>query len=213
MRRSGRTEKVSTGGAVPVQLILASASPRRAHLLDRLFLSYRICPADIDESFRPGESIVEHIQRLARSKAATQTHTELPVLAADTLVVLNDEILGKPRHETDAVDMLCKLSGRMHTVYTGVCVANLSRSEEILSVSKVYFREIERSEAKDYWATGEPADKAGGYGIQGVGNIFVRRIEGSYSGIMGLPLCESEQLLREFGIDTWQHRMAGKRRS
>jgi len=195
---------------VSPQLILASASPRRAHLLDQLCLTYRVCPADIDESLLPGEPVIDHVLRLARTKAATHIHAKLPVLAADTVVELQQELLPKPRNEDDAVRMLLKLSGQVHRVYTAVCVANSERSEEILSLSKVHFRDITVREAHDYWTTGEPADKAGGYGIQGVGNIFVRRIEGSYSGIMGLPLCESEQLLREFGVDTWQHRVTGQ---
>jgi len=190
----------------PAQLILASGSPRRADLLDRLCLKFQVCPPEIDETPLENEPVIDCVQRLAHLKATARIPTDIPVLGADTVVVLGDAVLGKPESREHALDMLLSLSGRVHTVYTAVCVASSDRAQTILSHSEVTFRHISKQEAQAYWDTGEPRDKAGGYGIQGIGNIFVRKIEGSFSGIMGLPLCESEQLLREFGVDTWQHR-------
>ena len=193
----------------PAQLVLASASPRRAELLTQLGLAFTVRALDIDETQRPGETVEEMVRRLALTKAEAAARGEpLPVLGADTAVVIEDVLLGKPADRVEGLRMLSLLSGRPHEVLTAVAVVRGSRSEVRLSRSRVTFREITRDEAEAYWTTHEPRDKAGGYGIQGIGGIFAERIEGSYSGIVGLPLAETEALLQAFGVDTWQYRDA-----
>jgi septum formation protein len=188
-------------------LVLASASPRRAALLTQLGLVFTVNFLDIDESRRPDETAIAMVQRLALTKARVVAHGEiLPVLGADTVVVVDDVPLGKPIDRDDGVSMLTQLSGRGHDVLTAVALVQDSKSEVRLSRSRVFFREISQSEAQAYWLSGEPRDKAGGYGIQGIGGIFAQRIEGSYSGIVGLPLAETEALLQAFGVDTWRYR-------
>ncbi|MCX7065294.1 MAG: Maf family nucleotide pyrophosphatase [Proteobacteria bacterium] len=189
------------------QLVLASASPRRAALLTQLGLVFTVNFLDIDESRRADETAIAMVQRLALTKARVVAHGEiLPVLGADTVVVVDDVPLGKPIDRDDGVSMLTQLSGRGHDVLTAVALVQNSKSEVRLSRSRVFFREISQSEAQAYWLNGEPRDKAGGYGIQGIGGIFAQRIEGSYSGIVGLPLAETEALLQAFGVDTWRYR-------
>lgn len=191
------------------QFILASASPRRADLLAQLGLAFSVKAADIDETRLPDESVEEMVLRLALTKASTAARGEtLPVLGADTAVMIDDQMLGKPTDRVEGLHMLSLLSGRLHQVLTAVAVVCGDRSETRMSRSHVTFREITPHEAAAYWATGEPRDKAGGYGIQGIGGIFAERIEGSYSGIVGLPLAETEALLQAFGVDTWQYRDA-----
>jgi septum formation protein len=151
-----------------------------------------------------GEAASDYVIRLAMLKArvghaAVSRAVDLPVLAADTAVVLDDMILGKPRHRGDALAMLARLSGRTHRVYSGVALVG-QRAEARLNVSEVSFRRIEPREAEAYWASGEPADKAGGYAIQGLGAVFVEELHGSYSGVMGLPLFETAALLWNAGI-------------
>jgi septum formation protein len=193
----------------PPQLVLASASPRRAALLTQLGLVFTVNYTNVDESRRPDESVIAMVQRLALTKARLVAHGEvLPVLGADTLVVVDDVPLGKPIDRAHGVSMLAQLSGRAHDVFTAVALVQESKSEVRLSRSRVFFREISQTEAQAYWMSGEPRDKAGGYGIQGIGGIFAQRIEGSYSGIVGLPLAETEALLQAFGVDTWQYRDA-----
>jgi septum formation protein len=194
-----------------VQLILASASPRRAALVAELGLKFRIVAATIDEANRTGESVAALVQRLAVEKArvaAARGYRSLPVLGADTLVVCDGVTLGKPADREEGLAMLARLSGTSHDVLTAVAVVQHERAEVVLTQSRVYFRHIDKQEAERYWATGEPRDKAGGYGIQGIGGIFARRIEGSFSGIAGLPLAETEALLQTFGVNTWQYRGA-----
>jgi septum formation protein len=194
-----------------VQLILASASPRRAALLTQLGLQFRIVASAIDESARADEPVAALVARLAVEKAhatAARGHLRLPVLGADTLVVCDGVTLGKPVDREEGLAMLARLSGRSHDVLTAVAVVQQQRIEVLLTQSCVYFRHIAKREAERYWATGEPLDKAGGYGIQGIGGIFARRIEGSFSGIAGLPLAETEALLQTFGVNTWQYRGA-----
>ena len=194
-----------------VQLILASRSPRRAALLTQLGLHFRVLASSIDESGRAGESAAALVQRLAEDKAratAARGDYGVPVLGADTLVVSGAMTLGKPVDRTDGLAMLARLSGRSHEVLTAVALVLGARTEVRVSLSRVYFRQITRREAEAYWETGEPLDKAGGYGIQGIGGIFARRIEGSFSGIAGLPLAETEALLQTFGVNTWQYRGA-----
>lgn len=201
-----------TGELAP-QLILASASPRRAELLRQLGFRFLQQPADIDETPFADEAASELVLRLARSKAeacrAAGVPAGVPVLAADTLVTLGAAIMGKPADRGEGLAMLAQLSGRSHEVLTGVAVATAAGVATCLSRSLVHFRELEPGEAERYWATGEPRDKAGGYGIQGLGGIFVTRLEGSYTGVMGLPLAETELLLRQAGVDCWQYRIRG----
>jgi len=194
-----------------VQLILASASPRRAALLAQLGLKFRIVATAIDESSGVRESVAALVQRLAVQKAhaaAARGYRSVPVLGADTMVVCDGVTLGKPANRDEGLAMLARLSGRSHDVLTAVAVVLQERTEVVLTQSCVYFRNIDKHEAERYWATGEPIDKAGGYGIQGIGGIFARRIEGSFSGIAGLPLAETEALLQTFGVNTWQYRGA-----
>lgn len=191
------------------QLILASASPRRAALLSQLGVLFIVKPCDIVETQAPGERVDGMVERLALAKAQMSARGEtLPVLGADTIVVVDDVPLGKPVDRAEGLAMLALLSDRGHDVLTAVAVVCGLRHEVRLSRSRVYFREISRTEAEAYWRSAEPRDKAGGYGIQGIGGIFARRIEGSYSGIVGLPLAETEALLQAFGVDTWQYRGA-----
>lgn len=206
------------------QFVLASASPRRRELLAALGLRFTVLPADIDESQWPDEPALAHVCRLARSKAqAVAGRPEvlahgLPVLAADTIVVVDaaaaaagmpakrERVLGKPASREDALAMLALLSGCTHRVLTAVAVASRAGVEEVVSETAVTFRHIHPREAAAYWDTGEPRDKAGAYGIQGLGGIFAERIEGSFTGVMGLPVADTEALLRRAGVDTWAHR-------
>ena len=182
---------------------LASASPRRRELLAQLGIACRVVPASLDESRKPGESPARYVRRLAREKAAASRlalgDVPEPVMGADTAVVIEDRILGKPRDRADAESMLMALSGRCHQVVTGVALLGPEGSDDVLSRSRVCFRELSPAEARAYWDTGEPADKAGAYAIQGLGAVFVESIEGSYTGVVGLPLFETAQLLAGFG--------------
>jgi septum formation protein len=182
------------------QLHLASTSPRRREILRSLGVEFEIANVETDESPRQGESPEELVLRLAIAKAEAATGAEL-VLGSDTVVVLDGRILGKPRDLDDAVDMLLALSGRSHSVLTGVALRTPEGTRTVLSVTDVRFREIGRDEAIRYWQSGEPADKAGGYGIQGLGGMFVEAINGSYSGVMGLPVFETVELLKSVGIE------------
>jgi septum formation protein len=182
-------------------IVLASQSPRRAELLHQVGIAFHTCPADIDESPLPGETPAAYVERIAIAKATAvrQQFPQLPVLGSDTAVVVADRILGKPVDRDDAVRMLLALSGRSHQVLTGVAVDS-GQVAFRLCRSEVWFRDIGADEAAAYWDSGEPADKAGSYAIQGRGAAFIARINGSYSGIMGLPLFETLQLLSEIGI-------------
>jgi len=194
----------------PPQVVLASASPRRAELLRQMGITFVVDVAAVDESPRMDEAPGTLAVRLAELKARTvlaRRRDDLPVLAADTIVVLEGRVLGKPADRTEGVAMLHALGGRGHDVLTAVAVATRTRCESRVSITRVHFRAIDAAEANAYWETGEPADKAGGYGIQGVGGIFVDHIEGSYSGVVGLPVAATESLLRAFGVDTWRDRM------
>jgi septum formation protein len=181
-------------------IFLASASPRRSALLTQIGVPHQVRPVDVDESHRAGESPADYVVRLARTKADTlwnrlPASERLPVLGSDTTVALGQDILGKPAGRDDGVTMLKRLSGRTHHVYTGVALRAATGLESRLSVSEVTFRELSDVEAEAYWSTGEPADKAGGYAVQGRAAVFIERIAGSYSGIMGLPLFETAALL------------------
>lgn len=181
-------------------IYLASASPRRSALLTQIGVAHHVRPVDIDETHQAGESPADYVVRLARTKAETlwnrlDTAERLPVLGSDTTVALGPQILGKPADRDDGVAMLKRLSGRTHHVYTGVALRDTSGLESRLSVSEVTFRALADAEVENYWSTGEPVDKAGGYAVQGRAAVFIERISGSYSGIMGLPLFETAALL------------------
>jgi septum formation protein len=186
-------------------LCLASASPRRRELLSQIGVSHIVAGADIDESVLPGETPRAYVIRLARAKALAiqRAGQQLPVLAADTTVVVDGKIFGKPRDRAQGVYMLGELAGRAHEVLTAVALANSHGVSERLSSSTVRFRQISPEECVAYWETGEPRDKAGGYAIQGLGAVFVESLSGSYSGVMGLPLFETGELLQAAGIEYW----------
>ena len=186
-------------------LYLASASPRRAELLEQIGIRYRQISSDIDETPLSNETAQAYVERLALAKAqaaraslpAADRH---PVLGADTAVVIDGRILGKPRDRADGLAMLAQLSGNCHQVYSAVGLVG-QHTRVSCSISRVYFRSMSAREIEHYWATGEPADKAGSYAIQGLGALFIERLEGSYSGVMGLPLFETQSLLLGEGID------------
>lgn len=188
--------------AKPV-LVLASRSPRRRQLLDQIGLGYSVQAVDVAEVPEPGERPLAYVTRVARAKAEAGLQAAgragLPVLAADTAVVVDGCILGKPAGRAQAMAMLGRLSGRSHRVYTAVALLH-GEIETAVSVSKVTLRRIDAGERAAYWATGEPADKAGGYAIQGRGAVFVERVVGSYSGVMGLPLFETGAMLAAIGV-------------
>jgi len=185
------------------RIILASSSPRRRELLAQIGVDYTCAPVDVDETPRRGESPEQYVERVAAAKslsAQTSERTPLPVLGADTAVVLAGEIMGKPQGRDHALAMLARLAGRRHQVMSAVSVRFPRQHWQALSVSTVTFRPIDREEMLAYWATGEPVDKAGAYAIQGLGALFVKHIEGSFSGVVGLPLYETAHLLRKAGV-------------
>jgi len=186
-------------------LRLASASPRRRQLLDLIGVPHVVTPADIDETPHPGEAAGDYVVRLAREKAEAiwARHQDLPVLAADTTVVVDDEILGKPESAEDARAMLTKLSGRAHFVHTGIALRTVHGVAVDISSTDVEFATLSDDMIRAYWDSGEPQGKAGAYAIQGLGAVFVSDISGSYTGVMGLPLFETAELLRYHGIRVW----------
>lgn len=188
-------------------MVLASSSPRRQKLLSQLGVRFTVRPANVDERVEAGEIPQRYVQRMARAKAEAGWHTgndlKLPVLGADTIVIVDDVIFGKPTSQQEALAMLSWLSGRAHRVLTAVVVMNENRQEMKLSDTTVTFRPLSTEECLRYWHTGEPRDKAGGYAIQGFGAVFVSAISGSYSGVVGLPLAETYELLQLFGISCW----------
>jgi septum formation protein len=192
-------------------IVLASASLRRSVLLEQIGVRHRPVPADVDESHRPAEPPADYVLRLAREKAAAVVQildgrTDEPVLAADTTVVLDGRLFGKPADGRDGIDMLSALSGRRHDVLTAVTLVAGGRWQSALNTSHVTFRTIGAEECRRYWETGEPAGKAGAYAIQGLGAVFVDRLEGSFSGVMGLPLFETAALLDAAGVRRWMAR-------
>jgi septum formation protein len=182
-------------------LILASQSPRRAELLRRLGLDFEIRPAEIDESYVDNEMPAAHAERLAREKAVaiSRAAPDALVIGSDTIVVLDVDVLGKPSSEAEAVQMLKRLSGREHEVFTAVAVAHGDRLESALERVRVRFRRLDDRECEEYVATGEPMDKAGAYGIQGFGSALVEGIEGDYFAVMGLPVVCTLTLLEKLG--------------
>lgn len=186
-------------------LVLASGSPRRAALLRQLGLSFTVVVPEIDECPAAGETPYAYVWRMSaekmdRARTMLAGQDDTVIVTADTEVVLDETSLGKPADEADCVRMLLSLSGRRHAVMTGVTVAGPAGAATFVVETKVAFRPLTAAECSNYWATGEPGDKAGGYGIQGIGAIFVERIEGSYSNVVGLPLMEVAGRLEEQGI-------------
>ncbi len=187
-------------------IYLASASPRRRELLEQIGISYQRLVVDVPEVQEEDEVPEMYVLRVALQKARagrlTLAADDLtPVLGADTAVVIDSEVLGKPAGRNEALAMMARLSGQRHQVMSAVAIVGSDGEEQSrLSVSTVQFRDVSREEAAAYWATGEPADKAGGYAIQGFAAVFIERLEGSYSGVMGLPLFETADLLGQFGI-------------
>lgn len=181
-------------------ILLASASPRRSALLRQIDVDHDVRPVDIDETPRTGEPPAQYALRLAEEKARVlwqrlEPAERRPVLAADTTVALGLEILGKPLDREDAARILARLSGRAHEVHTAVALLHEGGADARVSTSTVTFRDLSDAEIEWYWRTGEPADKAGAYAVQGHGAIFIRHLAGSYSGVMGLPLYETWELL------------------
>lgn len=199
------------------ELYLASTSPRRAELLAQIGVQIHTLSIDTDESYREGESPASYVVRLAEAKAQAGWHCMLerklpvlPVLGADTTVVSDGQVLGKPKHRDDCIASLLSLSGKTHQVMTAVAVKGEAGLQSELSVTEVTFRILSEALLERYWQTGEPADKAGGYGIQGFGAAFVERIEGSYSGVVGLPLEKTVLLLDQFGVAMWHAETDGE---
>ena len=191
-------------------IYLASGSPRRREILENLGFTVHRLPADIDETPKEGEAAVEYVRRMACEKnqaavaqwfAAYDQEPEFAVLTADTTVADGEAILGKPESEADAVDMLERLSGRTHQVLTAVCVYWQGVRYDVVQTSEVRFKTLTAEEIAAYVASGEPMDKAGAYGIQGLGGVFVEHLQGSFTGVMGLPVYETAQLLKSLGLE------------
>ena len=194
-------------------LVLASASPRRAELLQQMGVHFSKSPVDLDESVMPGESPETYVQRLAQEKALAcwQHQPEKVVLGSDTTVVVQNKIFGKPENQQQAFDMLGQLSGQWHDVLTAVCIVAAGEQgqeapvlHQAMSQTRVKFKLLTPERIEQYWLTGEPIGKAGAYAIQGFGGVLVERIEGSYTGVVGLPVSETESLLAQVGIPCWQ---------
>ena len=190
-------------------LYLASGSPRRRELLGQIGVPFSTLPTVIDETPLPSEPAVDYVRRLACAKAQVGLASLVEsgaavVLGADTSVVLGGRILGKPESRAEALSMLAALSGQTHEVLTAVALANSQRCEVRVVSSQVSFRTLSAAEIEVYWASGEPQDKAGSYAIQGLGAVFVADLHGSFSAVVGLPLCETAALLADFGIPCWQ---------
>ena len=220
---SAHARPADAAAEVPI-LCLASASPRRSELLRQIGVPHCIQPADLDESRQAGEAPAAYVTRLAKEKSsavlaarAAAGAAPLPVLGADTTVVIDGVVLGKPEDEAALEAMLARLGGREHEVFSAVALAlpsppGVEALQDVpstalvcaLSRTKVRFRSITPLEVAAYWASGEPCDKAGGYAIQGLGAVFVQSIDGSFSGVVGLPLAETSQLLRAAGLPLWE---------
>ncbi len=192
-------------------LYLASQSPRRRELLSQIGVQYQPLSVDVEECQGDSEQPSDYVQRLAIDKSTAGwralQHANLPaapVMGADTIVVLDGQVLEKPKNEAAAIAMLARLSGRIHHVFTAVALTSSSAQNVVLSSTEVTFTRISEFQARQYWQTGEPKDKAGGYGIQGAGAVFVESLAGSYSGVVGLPLFETQQLLNQFDVSVWQ---------
>lgn len=187
-------------------LVLASSSPRRRELLQQIGVEFEVRVNPVDETPLAAEKPADYVRRLAiiKAQASVQADDTRPVLGADTTVVCNGEILGKPANLGDAKRILGMLSGRAHQVMTAIALVQGEQIQSEVVVTDVVFRNLSDAEIEAYWATGEPSDKAGAYGIQGKGAVFVVRIEGSYSAVVGLPLAETAALLTKSGVPLWQ---------
>lgn len=183
-----------------VKVVLASQSPRRRELLSLIGIAHEVRPANIDESYLDGEIPAGHVDRLARTKAETIAAADAVTIGSDTIVVIDGDVLGKPRDGDVAADMLRQLSGRSHTVITGVAVHWKGRTVSATEEVAVTFRPLSDADIRAYIATGEPMDKAGAYGIQGFGATIVERVDGDYFAVMGLPLNRLTRLLAEVGL-------------
>jgi septum formation protein len=185
-----------------LRVVLASSSPRRRELLTLIGIPHEVAPADIDERYLAGETPLQHAERLAREKGAVVAARDpgALVVSADTIVVIDGDVLGKPRDPADAARMLRRLSDRTHEVYTGVAVSRHGRIESGVEAVDVRFRALGDDEIAAYVATGEPMDKAGAYGIQGLGATIVERIDGDYFAVMGLALGRLVRLMRRVGV-------------
>jgi septum formation protein len=191
--------------APQLSLCLASSSPRRQEILKALGLEFSVKPVEVHEERLALEAPEHMVLRLAVAKAnAADVEASCLVIGSDTVVVLGDEVLCKPRGRDEAVSMLLGLSGRRHRVLTGVALRGPAGVQTAVSATDVHFREISRDEALAYWHSGEPRDKAGAYAIQGLGGAFVESIKGSYSGVVGLPVFETARLLQDAGIDVFK---------
>lgn len=207
------TAESQLSASAPASLVLASASPRRRELLDQIGVPYRVVVHDTDESRLSAESPEAYVSRLARQKAASVNALPAifgrsPVLGADTVVVCDQTVLGKPQDEADAGRMLAMLSGRRHDVLTAVCVMQGEQARAVTVRTGVWFRKLSDADITAYWHSGEPAGKAGAYAVQGLGALFIARIEGSYSAVVGLPIFETGQLLAGFGVSNALERVA-----
>ena len=189
-----------------MRFILASSSPRRRELLASIGLTFDVMPSDIPEIHQPGESPEEYVARLSRGKAAViaEKHPDAWIIAADTTVLLGDELLEKPADADDAKRMLATMSGKTHTVYTGVTLQNAARGWHDTRVAETEVRMLPLDERDIAWyvSTGEPLDKAGAYAAQGIGAVFIDSIHGSYTNVVGLPLALLFQMLRRAGVDS-----------
>ena len=188
------------------QLILASGSPRRHEILTNLGVQFTSLSPDIDENIIDNERPTDYVSRLAREKCKSvfaRSAQQVVVLGSDTSILIDQKILTKPSCEDHSVEMLMSLSGKWHQVLTAVAVMDNQTMEQILVSSDVEFCQLNEAMCRTYWRTGEPADKAGSYAIQGIGSRFVRQIQGSYTAIVGLPAMQTAQLLERFAVDTW----------
>jgi len=186
--------------------LLASQSPRRRELLSQIGVDFAVVSVDVAEEKAEKETGLEYVERLAREKsqAGVLLGSTLPVIGSDTIVILGEKILEKPQSQDDALTMLSELSNCTHQVITAVAISDTEQTQHCHCISDVTFREITQAEAIRYWQTGEPKDKAGGYGIQGLGAVFVKQLQGSYSNVVGLPLYETTGLLTQFAIPFWK---------
>jgi nucleoside triphosphate pyrophosphatase len=187
---------------------LASASPRRHELLTQIGVRFDVVNVDVDETPLAKESPEDYVQRVALAKAQAGLKTlgddpEVVVLGGDTSVICNGQVFGKPENQAHALEMLMALSGAEHEVYSAISVVSAARQTTRLVKTTVRFRDLSEQECEAYWQTGEPQGKAGGYAIQGLGSVFVASIEGSYTGVVGLPVAETAQLLADFDVPVW----------
>ena len=186
-----------------MRIVLASGSPRRRELLDMAGFIFEVMPADVDETADPDLSPEQLVAHLAEKKALyirdVLQSKDVVIIGADTVVAIDDLILGKPKDEDDAFDMLSRLQGRDHMVFTGVTVASHEKCETFVESTKVFMRALDEQEIREYMATGEPFDKAGAYGIQERGAVLIERVEGDYFTVIGLPICRLNKLLKKWG--------------